>query len=159
MMIEAAPRLDPHCLEIVHQTGEADREQVEKGYRAAGLRAEVVAFEPDMPSRYRWADLAVCRAGALTVAELALAGLPALLVPYPFAADDHQAANAAALVATGAARLLDGQPLDGKCVAQALQDLFASPERLTAMSASTAKLARPDAAARIIEDCSNRAER
>jgi UDP-N-acetylglucosamine--N-acetylmuramyl-(pentapeptide) pyrophosphoryl-undecaprenol N-acetylglucosamine transferase len=158
-MIEAAPQLDSRCIEIVHQTGEADREQVEAGYRAAGLRAEVVAFEPDMPSRYRWADLTLCRAGALTVAELALAGLPALLVPYPFAADDHQSANAAALVATGAARVLDRQPLEGKCVAQALQDLFASPEQLTAMSAGAAKLARPDAAAQIIEECSNQGER
>jgi UDP-N-acetylglucosamine--N-acetylmuramyl-(pentapeptide) pyrophosphoryl-undecaprenol N-acetylglucosamine transferase len=158
-MIEAAPRLDSRSLEIVHQTGEADRQQVEAAYRSAGLRAEVVAFESDMPTRYRWADLALCRSGALTVAELALAGLPALLIPYPYAADDHQRANAAALVAIGAARLLDDQPLDGACVAQTLQDLLASPEQLTAMSASAVKLARPDAAARIIEECSNRAER
>jgi UDP-N-acetylglucosamine--N-acetylmuramyl-(pentapeptide) pyrophosphoryl-undecaprenol N-acetylglucosamine transferase len=159
LMMEAAPRLDPLGIEIVHQTGEADRELVETSYRAAGLRAEVVAFEPDMPSRYRWADLALCRSGALTVAELALAGLPALLIPYPYAADDHQRANAAALVAAGAARLLDDQSLDGGCVIKSLQDLFASPERLAAMSASAVKLARPDAAARIIEDCSNRAGR
>ena len=159
LMIEAAPQLDPDCLEIFHQTGEADREQVEAGYRSTGLRAEVVAFESDMPRRYRWADLALCRSGALTVAELALAGLPGLLIPYPYAADDHQRANAAALVATGAARLLDDRPLDGGRVAQVLHDLFASPERLTAMSERAVKLARPDAAARIIEDCSNRAER
>ena len=158
-MIGAAPQLDSGSLEIVHQTGEAEREQVEAGYRSAGLRAEVLAFEPDMPSRYRWADLALCRSGALTVAELALAGLPALLIPYPYAADDHQRANAEALVSTGAARLLDDQPLDGGCVARALQELFASPEQLTAMSESAVKLARPDAAARIIEDCSNRVER
>jgi UDP-N-acetylglucosamine--N-acetylmuramyl-(pentapeptide) pyrophosphoryl-undecaprenol N-acetylglucosamine transferase len=158
-MIETAPRLDPADLEIFHQTGEADLERVEAAYRTASLRAEVVAFESDMPRRYRWADLALCRAGALTVAELALAGLPALLVPYPYAADDHQRANAAALVATGAARLLDDQPLDGERVAQTLQDLFASPEQLTAMSTSAMKLARPDAAARIIEDCSNRVEK
>jgi UDP-N-acetylglucosamine--N-acetylmuramyl-(pentapeptide) pyrophosphoryl-undecaprenol N-acetylglucosamine transferase len=159
LMMEAGPRLDPLCIEIVHQTGEADRELVATSYRAAGLRAEVVAFESDMPSRYRWADLALCRSGALTVAELALAGLPALLIPYPYAADDHQRANAAALVAAGAARLLDAQSLDGGCVIKTLQDLFASPERLAAMSASAVKLARPDAAARIIEDCSNRAGR
>jgi UDP-N-acetylglucosamine--N-acetylmuramyl-(pentapeptide) pyrophosphoryl-undecaprenol N-acetylglucosamine transferase len=158
-MIEAAPQLDPNDLEIFHQTGEADRESVAAGYHAAGLRAEVVAFESDMPRRYRWADVALCRAGALTVAELALAGLPALLVPYPYAADDHQRANAEALVATGAARLLDDLPLDGGGVAQTLRGLFASPEQLTAMSTSALKLARPDAAARIIEDCSNRAER
>ncbi|MEZ4291806.1 MAG: glycosyltransferase [Myxococcota bacterium] len=61
-----------------------------RGQAKLGVSAEVVAFERDMPHRYRWADLAICRAGALTVAELALAGMPALLVPYPFAADDHQ---------------------------------------------------------------------
>jgi UDP-N-acetylglucosamine--N-acetylmuramyl-(pentapeptide) pyrophosphoryl-undecaprenol N-acetylglucosamine transferase len=156
-MMEAASQslLDASELEIFHQTGEADREQTEASYRAAGLHAEVVAFESDMPARYRWADLALCRAGALTVAELALAGLPALLVPYPFAADDHQAANAAALVGVGAAQLLNNRPLRGDDIAEAVRDLWAAPERLTAMSESATKLARPDAATRIIEDCSN----
>jgi UDP-N-acetylglucosamine--N-acetylmuramyl-(pentapeptide) pyrophosphoryl-undecaprenol N-acetylglucosamine transferase len=152
-MIEAAERLDASRIEIFHQAGEADRERTETAYRAAGLTAEVVAFEPDMPTRYRWADLALCRSGALTVAELALAGLPALLVPYPFAADDHQTANAAALVAAGAARMLDQNPLGGERVVSALGEAFEVPEQLAAMGDSAAKLARPDAAARIIEDC------
>jgi len=152
-MIEAAPRLDPSRIEIFHQSGEADRERTEAAYRAAGLRAEVVAFEPDMPTRYHWADLVLCRSGALTVAELALARLPALLVPYPFAADDHQTANAEALVAAGAARMLNENPLGGERIASALREIFDDPERLAAMGNSAAKLARPDAAARIIDDC------
>jgi len=152
-MIDAAPRLDANLIEIFHQSGEADRERSEAAYRDAGLKAEVVAFEPDMPRRYLWADLALCRAGALTVAELALASLPALLVPYPFAADDHQTANAAALVAAGAAQMLDENPLGGARVASALREIFAAPEQLAAMGARAARLARPAAAAEIIEDC------
>ena len=120
------------------------------------MRAEVVAFEPDMPARYRWADLALCRSGALTVAELALAGLPALLVPYPFAADDHQTANAAALVEAGAARMLDENPLGGQRIVKALREFFEAPDQLAAMGDSAAKLARPDAATRIVEDCAQR---
>jgi len=157
-MIEAATRLDASRIEIFHQAGESDRERTEAAYRAAGLTAEVVGFEPDMPERYRWADLALCRSGALTVAELALAGLPALLIPYPFAADDHQTANAEALVAAGAARMLDENPLGGERVARVLREVFEVPEQLAAMGDSAAKLARPDAATRIVEDCAKRME-
>ncbi len=152
-MIEAAPSLDPARLEIFHQTGEADREAVAAAYAAAGLRAEVVAFEPDMPSRYRWADLALSRAGALTVAELAMSALPALLVPYPFAADDHQRANAEALAIAGAARVLDSRPLASSEVLAAIGSLLEEPAELQEMSARAAKLARPDAAERIVEEC------
>jgi UDP-N-acetylglucosamine--N-acetylmuramyl-(pentapeptide) pyrophosphoryl-undecaprenol N-acetylglucosamine transferase len=155
-MIEASAQLDASRIEIFHQAGEADRERTEAAYRAAGLRAEVVAFESDMPARYRWADLALCRSGALTVAELALAGLPALLVPYPFAADDHQTANAAALVEAGAARMLDENPLGGQRIAKVLREFFEAPDQLAAMGDSAAKLARPDAATRIVEDCAQR---
>jgi len=155
-MIEAAPLLEASRFEIFHQTGEADRERTETAYRVAGLNAEVVTFESDMPSRYRWADLALCRSGALTVAELALAGLPALLVPYPFAADDHQSANAAALVSAGAARMLDENPLSGERVAKLLREVFEVPNQLAAMGDSAAKLARPDAATRIVADCAER---
>lgn len=152
-MIEAAPSLDAQLLEIFHQTGEADRERVAAAYAAVGLRAEVVAFEPDMPARYRWADLALCRAGALTVAELAMAGLPALLVPYPFAADDHQLANARALADAAAARVLPSRPLPAPAVVKAINSAFEDPEELQAMSARAARLARPDAAERIVQEC------
>jgi UDP-N-acetylglucosamine--N-acetylmuramyl-(pentapeptide) pyrophosphoryl-undecaprenol N-acetylglucosamine transferase len=117
---EALSRLRKKSVEIFHQSGEADRAAVETRYAELGLPAEVVAFEHDMPKRYEWADLAICRAGALTVAELALAGMPALLVPYPFAADDHQSANARALEESGAARRLDARPLDRNGLAQAV---------------------------------------
>ena len=152
-LIAAAPSLDADGLEIFHQTGTADRDRVARAYAAAGITAEVVAFEPEMPRRYRWADLAICRAGALTVAELAMAALPALLVPYPYAADDHQTANAGALADAGAARVLDSHTLSGERIVETLASLMAAPETLREMSDRAAKLARPDAAERIVAEC------
>ena len=152
-MLEIAPGLDPREIEIFHQTGESDQDRVAAAYARAGLVAQVVAFEPEMPRRYRWADLAVCRSGALTVAELALAGLPALLVPFPHAADDHQRANARALAQAGAARVLESRPLDPAELARALREAFEKPAELGAMGRATARIARPDAAERIVEEC------
>jgi len=158
-MIAATPQLSPLPLQIFHQTGEADRDRVTAAYREARIDAEVVAFEPDMPARYAWADVALCRAGAITVAELALAGLPSLLVPYPFAADDHQAANAAALERAGAAVQLNPRALDPERIVDALCKWFEDPERLTAMSEAAATLGRPDAASEVIDVCKERLER
>jgi UDP-N-acetylglucosamine--N-acetylmuramyl-(pentapeptide) pyrophosphoryl-undecaprenol N-acetylglucosamine transferase len=152
-MLEALPSLTGIPLEIFHQTGEADRERVAAGYARSGLRAEVAAFEPEMPRRYRWADVALCRAGALTVAELCLAALPSVLVPYPHAADDHQRANARALARVGAARVLDPATLSGTQVAGVLRELFAGPGGISSMSAAAGKLAQPDAAERIVAEC------
>ena len=155
-VIEALPRLTEAQVEIFHQAGEADRERVANAYSEAGVDGEVVAFESDMPSRYRWADLAVCRAGALTLAELALAGLPALLVPYPHAADDHQTANARELEAVGAARLLTGLDQPGRAgdrLANAALELLADPERLRDMGEAARRWARPDTAAQIVASC------
>lgn len=154
-MIDALPELAGLPLEVVHQTGEADRDRVEKAYAGSPVEAEVVAFERDMPSRYRWADLALSRAGALTIAELAASGLPALCCPYPHAADDHQAANAAAFEAAGAARVLPSrgpERIDGPRLAAALRELFATPDVLLRMSAAARAFDRPDAASEIVED-------
>jgi UDP-N-acetylglucosamine--N-acetylmuramyl-(pentapeptide) pyrophosphoryl-undecaprenol N-acetylglucosamine transferase len=152
-MLEALPELDRLRLEVFHQTGAADRARVAAAYEKAGLRAEVVDFDPELPSRYRWADLALCRAGALTVAELALAGLPALLVPYPYAADDHQRANARELEQAGAARLLDPAEFGGKRLLESLGALLERPEQLLEMGARARERARPDAARRIVASC------
>jgi len=154
-MIEAAPRLgrDPASYEIFHQAGEADRARVASAYADAGLAARVVAFENDMPTRYAEADVAVCRSGALTVAELAMAALPSLLVPYPYAADDHQAANARAMACAGAARVLASRPLDAAELVRELERVVRDEEALPAMSAAAAGLARPDAAEQVVERC------
>ncbi|MFP6655127.1 MAG: undecaprenyldiphospho-muramoylpentapeptide beta-N-acetylglucosaminyltransferase [Myxococcota bacterium] len=150
---EALARLAKNSVEVFHQTGETDCKSVSDRYAELGISAEVVAFEKDMPKRYRWADLAICRAGALTVAELALAGLPALLVPYPFAADDHQKANARALEAAGAARSMNAQPLDQNALAQAVAEFVTTPGRLALMHQHALRLARPDAAGDIVDHC------
>lgn len=148
---EALAKLAKNSIEVFHQTGEADRVAVASRYAELGITAEVVAFERDMPKRYAWADLAICRAGALTVAELALAGMPALLVPYPFAADDHQAANARALEEAGAARLVGAKPLDVHALAQTIAELVTTPGRLVLMRQAAVRLARPHAASDIVE--------
>jgi UDP-N-acetylglucosamine--N-acetylmuramyl-(pentapeptide) pyrophosphoryl-undecaprenol N-acetylglucosamine transferase len=152
-MLAAIPMLAGTPLEIFHQTGAADRERVAGAYAEVGMRAEVAAFEPEMPRRYRWADVALCRSGALTVAELCLAALPSVLVPYPHAADDHQRANARALARAGAARVLEPATLSGKQLAGVLGELFADPGELENMSSAAGKRARPDAAERIVAEC------
>ncbi|MFO0688730.1 MAG: undecaprenyldiphospho-muramoylpentapeptide beta-N-acetylglucosaminyltransferase [Myxococcota bacterium] len=153
---EALAKLAKGSVEVFHQTGETDRAAVAARYAELGIEATVVAFEREMPKRYAWADLAICRAGALTVAELALAGMPALLVPYPFAADDHQSANARALEEIGAARRIPAQPLDVHALAQTIAELVTSPGRLVLMREAAVRLARPRAAIDIVEHCLDR---
>ncbi len=153
---EALAKLAKGSIEVFHQTGEQDRQAVARRYAELGIGAEVVAFEREMPRRYAWADLAICRAGALTVAELALAGMPALVVPYPFAADDHQSANARALEEAGAARRIPAKPLDVHALAQTIAEFVTTPGRLLLMREAATRLARPRAALDIIEHCVDR---
>lgn len=152
-MIELSPRLAGRPIRIFHQTGEADRGRVTEAYNDAGLDACVVDFESDMPARYRAADLAVCRAGALTVAELVMAGLPAILIPYPHASDDHQAANAEALASAGAARRLASRPLDVSQLEAEINRLADQPDALALMSEAASALARPHAAREVVDAC------
>ena len=152
-MIEALPKLDPARIQIVHQTGEADRDRVEAAYAETALQAEVIAFERDMPSRYRWADLVLCRAGAISVAELALAGRASLLVPLAHVGGGEQFANAGELERAGAARVLDSRALTVERLVEELEALLRDPSRLRRMGESASKLARPEAADRIIEEC------
>ena len=138
--------------EVLHQTGEREREEVAERYAALGLEADVKAFVSDMAAAYAWCDLAVCRAGATSVCELAVAGVPAVLIPFPYAADDHQAANARALVEAGAALMVREDALDAAELAAELDALAADPARLAAMSRGAEEAARPDAAARVVDD-------
>jgi UDP-N-acetylglucosamine--N-acetylmuramyl-(pentapeptide) pyrophosphoryl-undecaprenol N-acetylglucosamine transferase len=137
---------------IVHQTGPAHYEEVRAAYQRAGVAAEAAPFFEDLPERIARADLVVARAGAATVAELCMAGVPSILVPYPHAADDHQLANARELERAGAARvLLDGQVREG--LAAAVRELAGDPARLRAMAGAAAARATPDAAERIWRIC------
>jgi UDP-N-acetylglucosamine--N-acetylmuramyl-(pentapeptide) pyrophosphoryl-undecaprenol N-acetylglucosamine transferase len=152
-LLAILPRLDAARFELVHQTGESDRERVAAAYAAAGLRATVVAFERDMAARYRAADLVVCRAGAMTLAELALAGRPALLVPLTHTGGGEQLENARERERAGAALVIDPARDTGEALLEALEKLLADPAQLAAMGAAAARLARPDAAERILAEC------
>ncbi len=138
---------------VRHQAGEQTLEIARRAYAAAGVEADVIPFIRDMAEAYAWADLAVCRAGALTVSELAGAGVPSILVPYPHAVDDHQAGNARYLADAGAARLLIQKDLTPKRLAGWLAELLSDRPRLLAMAQSARRLARPDAVERIAADC------
>jgi len=146
---EAMPQL-----EIWHQTGASELESVQAGYAEAGFvgeHARVVPFIRDMAEPYAWCNLVLCRAGATSLAELASVGRPALLVPFPHAADDHQRSNARSLVDAGAAALLLESELSGERLGRELIALLADPTALETMSRSMRKHARPRAAAEIYE--------
>jgi UDP-N-acetylglucosamine--N-acetylmuramyl-(pentapeptide) pyrophosphoryl-undecaprenol N-acetylglucosamine transferase len=152
--VKALPYLKQrNAMRIMHQTGAADQEQVTEAYAKVGMDVEVKAFFHDMASRYGRADLVVCRAGATTVAELTALGKPALFIPYPFAADNHQECNARALVDRDAARMIIEKDLTGERLADCLNELARNPDRLKTMAARSKMLGRPDAAAFIVQDC------
>lgn len=152
-MVEAAPRLAaaaPH-IAITHQAGARDVEEVRDGYMRAGLEATVEPFLYAMDREMRAADVAVCRAGATTLAEIAAAGLPAILVPLPTATDDHQRSNADALVKHGAALMIEQRELTGERLAADLLSLAGDPAGRRRMSDAVRTLAKPYAA-RVIVD-------
>jgi UDP-N-acetylglucosamine--N-acetylmuramyl-(pentapeptide) pyrophosphoryl-undecaprenol N-acetylglucosamine transferase len=144
---------------IVHQTGARSLEEVRTAYREAGIAADVREFIDDMASAYRRARLAVCRSGATSVAELCATGTASVLVPFPFAAGDHQTANARALVDAGAAVLVRDDPQTAAALEQTLAELLADSERLDSMAQRAASLRRPGAAARVLDVVAAVAER
>lgn len=143
--------LEQSRFRIVHQTGPADGPRVREIYRKKGFRAEVTEYIDDMPSRFADSDLVVCRAGASTIAEITAAGRPAILVPFPGAADDHQRRNAQALEKIGAAVVLEQSAASGSDLARLLVQLEEDRDRLLAMASASRSLARPDSAARIVD--------
>ncbi|HEY3842394.1 MAG TPA: UDP-N-acetylglucosamine--N-acetylmuramyl-(pentapeptide) pyrophosphoryl-undecaprenol N-acetylglucosamine transferase [Acidimicrobiales bacterium] len=144
---------------IYHVAGRRDYEEFARaGGEAGGLFYRVVPFEERMPELYRAVDVCVCRAGAMTVAELLVAGVPAVLVPLPGAPKDHQTRNAGALVEAGAAVLVPDGECDGARLAAELDALTSDPARLTAMAAAARGLGHPDAAARVAELVDGHAE-
>ncbi len=136
--------------EVVHQSGEKQLEALRAAYAAAGVQAHAVAFIEDMAGAYAWADLVVCRAGALTIAELAAAGVASILVPFPHAVDDHQTSNARFLANAGAAILLPQHELTPERLAL-LKNL--SRDQLREMAEKARELAMPDATAAVANTC------
>jgi UDP-N-acetylglucosamine--N-acetylmuramyl-(pentapeptide) pyrophosphoryl-undecaprenol N-acetylglucosamine transferase len=136
---------------VTHQTGASDAAPIEEAYRLAGVRGEVLAFIDDMSRAYQEANLLVCRAGASTLAEVTVCHRAAILIPFPFAADDHQTHNASMLVSAGAAVMIPESELTPERLASEIEGLAASPARLHAMEHAAAHLGRPEAAREIVE--------
>jgi UDP-N-acetylglucosamine--N-acetylmuramyl-(pentapeptide) pyrophosphoryl-undecaprenol N-acetylglucosamine transferase len=151
---QALARLAPERRpQVIHQTGERGLASTRAAYLNENVEAEVLPFIEDMAKTYAWADLAVCRAGAMTVAELQAAGLGAIFVPLPIATDDHQTKNAAVMVGAGAARIIQERDLTPERLGDLIAELVADRARLLKM-AEAARAARiTDAAVRLADLC------
>ena len=153
--------LDPPCFSAnvnefsrsFHQTGADDEAAIKKRYAEAGIEAEVAAFFTDMATIYRQADYCLSRAGATTLAELAVLGLPSILVPYPYAADNHQERNGDYYVEGGGAWMFRQDELSSATLARRILELSGDAARLWAMSKAMRILARPQAAETIVDIC------
>lgn len=151
---QAMALIDEHVRpQIVHQAGEKHLDALRANYAHAEVTAHCVAFIDDMAGAYEWADLVICRAGALTVAELAAAGAPSILVPFPHAVDDHQTTNAAFLADAGAAVLMPQSSLTPEALAEALVR-FSRPQLLE-MAEKARSLAKPAAVSDVAQVCSD----
>jgi len=148
---------------VRHQTGKKNLEVTRKAYEEAGVEAEILPFIDDMAAMYEWADLVLCRAGALTVSELAVAGAASVLVPFPFAVDDHQSANGRYLSEEGAARLVQQSTLNEETLSELLNEFCGEPkqgrETLHAMAKRARMLAKPEATNEVVEVCLAAAEK
>jgi UDP-N-acetylglucosamine--N-acetylmuramyl-(pentapeptide) pyrophosphoryl-undecaprenol N-acetylglucosamine transferase len=147
---KAAALLSP-VPDIVHQSGEKHLEALKNNYQQAGVRGELVAFIDDMARRYAEADLVICRAGAVTVSELAAGGLASVLVPFPHAVDDHQTANARFLSGRGAALLLPQTDLTPQKLAELIRSM--DRRKLLAMAQNARALGKPEAAKLVAQRC------
>ncbi len=140
-------------LQVTHQSGAGRDDSVRKAYRQAGIQATVIAFIDDMAGAYSSADLVIARAGAMTVSELCAVGLPAILLPYPHAAGDHQSANAMFLARAGCAVVISAADLDSIHLATEIDRLVQDRVLLRQMAERSRALARPDATERVVKQC------
>jgi UDP-N-acetylglucosamine--N-acetylmuramyl-(pentapeptide) pyrophosphoryl-undecaprenol N-acetylglucosamine transferase len=150
--LEQLTDLEPE-LAVTHQTGTADFAAINKAYAALPFEAEVTPFIDRMEHAYAQADLIVCRAGATTIAELTAFGKAAILVPYPSVIYDHQRSNAQALCDRGAADMILDQELNGEVLAQRIRDYVSDRSRVYQMATAARAMGRPDAAARVVDEC------
>src|SRR6202162_4351613 len=138
-------------MQIVHQTGERDYDAVRTAYARREMLAEVVPFLTNMPERFAWADLIVCRAGAITAAEIAAAGRAAIFIPFGRATDSHQLRNAQEMVNAGAGRLISEPELTAERLAGEIFSLLDHPQEIAKISTNARGLAHPDAAREIVD--------
>ena len=139
--------------EVWHQAGQKNYDDTVGFYEDNKVDAKVSAFIDDMSEAYSWADFVVCRAGALTVSELCVAGLGAILIPYPYAVDDHQTLNARWMEQAGAAWLLPQSEMNPEALSEMLRPLLTKRERIIKLSESAHKLGQPDATDQVAEEC------
>lgn len=149
IVCQSLPLLKLLGIRFVHQTGTAELEKVKEAYKTNGVEAEILPFIEDMKTAYAQADLVFCRAGATTVAELTAAGLGAVLVPFPAAADNHQFQNAKTLADAGAGIIVEERSLDQESLAALLSDLARNPEKTEEMARKALLLAPKNAAKKI----------
>ncbi len=152
-VIEAIAILQPQIqdLKVIHQTGEREYPRIKKAYDGLKMDADVRPFFGDIPVQFAAADLLVCRAGATTLAELTVSGKPAILVPFPQAADDHQRKNAEALAQAGAAEMILQKDLNGSVLAMRILYYFEHRDALRRMEQNSRALGRADATERIVD--------
>jgi UDP-N-acetylglucosamine--N-acetylmuramyl-(pentapeptide) pyrophosphoryl-undecaprenol N-acetylglucosamine transferase len=150
LVIRELDRLKSLGLGIWHQTGKDEFEAIREVYAQKYPEARVEAFIGDMHEAYRFADLVICRAGATTIAELAVAGKPSILVPFPYATHDHQLKNARALEKAGAALVIQQRQLDELSLSSVVGDLFQMPENLGRMARAAREAGIPDAGERVV---------
>ena len=144
----------PTSIAFIHQAGEKDARWVEKAYEQHGVDGRVSAFFDDMAGVYRSADMVVCRAGATTVAELTALGKPAIFIPFPYAANNHQEFNARYVEESGGGEVILEKDLSGRLLASKIESYAINPEALRKMSVKSAALGRPEAADLIVDQCS-----
>jgi UDP-N-acetylglucosamine--N-acetylmuramyl-(pentapeptide) pyrophosphoryl-undecaprenol N-acetylglucosamine transferase len=151
--IEALPALQQQVpgIHVIHQTGERDYNEAQGAYLRSGISAELYPFIDNMPGVFARADLLICRSGASTVAEVTAAGRPAILVPFPKAADDHQLRNAEALASAGAAELIVEAELSSERLVRTLTSLLNDRMRLTGMAQAARSMAHPHATSEITD--------
>ena len=142
--------------QVLHQTGKQHFDAVQAAYVQATVSGEIKPFLDDMAQHYAWADIVICRAGALTIAELAAAGVASILIPFPFAVDDHQTGNARFLSKNTAAILLPQAELTPRYLADLLRDM--TREQALKMAQAARQLAKPEAAQRVAQVCAELAE-
>ena len=154
---EAVARIDREARpEIRHQTGRANLDATRAAYERQGVEAHIEPFIDDMAAAYGWADLVICRSGAMTVFELAAAGVGSILVPYPYAVDDHQTANAEYLAAAGAALVRQQHELGSEWLADTISRFTQQRDSLVNMAMAARRLAKPDAASEVADRCMQR---
>ena len=153
-VIEALRHLkDKDQLHFVHQTGDADEQQVNEAYRRNHIQCTVQSFFNNMTELYSRADLLICRAGATTVAEITALGKAVIFIPFPYAADDHQVLNAGSLSDHGAAEMIIEKDLSGQILSERIAFYTAHEEVLNDMFARVRRFGKPDAAKNIVDDC------